>query len=74
MVTSTAVKRAISGLYGDEMKGQTGVWRVESQQFSIIVGIEREGFNKGSVHAIFNRFLGPTADPCSAFADEPAKG
>jgi hypothetical protein len=73
-VPAAAVKTALSGLYGEEMSGQSGVWRVESQQFSIIVGIEREGFNKGSVRAIFNHFLGPTADPCSAFGDEPAKG
>ena len=77
-VSEAAVKTAISKLYGDQKAGANGKpvgwWRIESQRFSIMVGVEREGFNKGSVHAIFNRFLGPTADPCSAFADEAAKG
>jgi hypothetical protein len=77
-VSEAAVKTAISKLYGDQKLGANGKpvgwWRIESQQFSIMVGMEREGFNKGTVHAIFNRFLGPDADPCSAFADEPAKG
>ncbi len=75
-VPEAAVKRAISRLYGDEKVGQSGaplgMWRVESEQFSIIVGVESDGFNKGSVRAIFNHFIGP--DPCAAFGDEPAKG
>jgi hypothetical protein len=70
-VSEVAVKKAVGALYGDEK--MRNVWRVEPQQFSVMVGIEREGFDKGSVHVIFNRFLGPTADPCSAFEDEPAK-
>jgi hypothetical protein len=45
------------------------MWRVESQRFSIMVTVEREGSNKGLVRVSFTHFVG--ADPCSDFTGDP---
>jgi hypothetical protein len=72
-VSEAAAKMAVSSLYGSEKVmpsgAPLGMWRVESQRFSIMVGVEREGFNKGRVHVIFTHFIG--GDPCLDFASAP---
>jgi hypothetical protein len=73
-VTEAAAKIAVGSLYGSEWvspsAGSMGIWRVESQGFSIMVSAEREGFNKGMVRVAFTHFIGG-ADPCADFASEP---
>jgi hypothetical protein len=73
-VSEAAAKMAVSSLYGSEnitSNGKTlgGMWRVDSQRFSVMVVVEKEGFNRGNVLVMFTHFVGP--DPCADFASEP---
>jgi hypothetical protein len=75
-VSEAAVKMAVSALYGSEMvtaSGKpSGMWRVESQRFSVMVTVEGKGTaNEGDVRVFFTHFIG--ADPCTDFNSDPPK-
>lgn len=68
-VSEATAREAIGSLYGAERltpDGKpSGIWRIESQGFSIMVTVEREGSNKGDVHVWLVHFadLGACSDP-----------
>ncbi len=72
-VSEAAAKEAVSILYGAEKLSPSGkpmgIWRVESQGFSVMVTVEREGFNKGGVGVRYVHFV--DLAPCSESAVTP---